>query len=146
MSLLGMVGPLGEVVATDVDMTWLDQIRHPCLQCVEHDLTADDPGPLGHFDLVHVRMVLHHFGTDTAIGVVKSSLGLLRPGGRLLIEDLGAGDEPAQLWRRRTLARSRARVIDEGLMTETEFEQLQELLARPDVHQLHIASWGTMPR
>jgi SAM-dependent methyltransferase len=207
MSLVGMVGPLGEVVATDVDMTWLNQIRHPCLRCVEHDLTADDFEPLGQFDLVHVRMVLHHFGTVAAIGVVEALLGLLRPGGRLLIEDLvntdtvvdpgspqaetfatldqkwrslagdqdmgfglrlpgllkagglddvrsetwstvGAGDEPAQQWRRRTLARSRARVLEAGLMTEIEFEQLQELLAQPDLHQLsflHIASWGTKP-
>jgi SAM-dependent methyltransferase len=205
MSLLGMVGPLGEVVATDVDMTWLDQIRHPCLRCVEHDLTADDFGPLGHFDLVHVRMVLHHFGTDVAIAVVKSLIELLRPGGRLLIEDLvntdtvvdpaspqadtfvnldqkwrplagsqdmrfglrlpgllknggleevrsetwstlGAGNEPAQQWRRRILDRSRATAIETGLMTELEFEQLQGLLAQPDVHQLsflHVASWGT---
>ena len=53
---------LGEVVATDVDTTWLDQITHPGLRVVRHNILDDDLEPLGTFDLVHIRFVVHHLG------------------------------------------------------------------------------------
>ena len=55
---------------------------------VEHNILTDDVGTLGTFDLIHVRFVLHHLGTTEGISALGRLIGLLRPGGRILVEDV----------------------------------------------------------
>ncbi|HEV7806216.1 MAG TPA: TIM barrel protein [Solirubrobacteraceae bacterium] len=82
--LADVVGPTGEVVATDIDTNFLTPDRHHNLRVLEHDIVSDDlPG--GGFDVVHARMVLQHLpGRERAM---RRMLGALAPGGWLLLED-----------------------------------------------------------
>ena len=47
----------GAVVATDLDVTFLEDLAGPNLEVHRHDVEAGDP-PAGPFDLVHLRFVL----------------------------------------------------------------------------------------
>ena len=85
--LLSMCGKFGEVVAADIDLRWMDQISHPSLRNVRHDIVTDDPQQLGSFDFIHARLVLTHLGTENGSEAVARLASMLRPGGRILIED-----------------------------------------------------------
>jgi hypothetical protein len=52
------VGPSGYVLASDVDISVLDDTRDRPFDVRRHDLTTDPP-PTGGFDLVHARLVLN---------------------------------------------------------------------------------------
>lgn len=83
--LANRVGRRGRVLATDVDLRWLEQRQLPNLERRRQDLTGDDLGEAG-FDVVHGRLVLHHLG-GRAEAVVARLASLLAPGGRLLLEE-----------------------------------------------------------
>jgi ubiquinone/menaquinone biosynthesis C-methylase UbiE len=51
------VGPDGEVLATDLDLTVARERVHPAVTFHVHDLRAD-PLPEGHFDLVYARLLV----------------------------------------------------------------------------------------
>ena len=87
LALLSLCGRRGEVVATDVDMRWLDQIKHPNLSAVRHNIVTDDTDVLGTFDLIHVRLVLTHLGRTNGLAALRKLVGLLRPGGHIVVED-----------------------------------------------------------
>jgi Methyltransferase domain len=77
------VGPAGYVLATDIDVTFLQEAGDLPCEVARHDIGAD-PAPPGAFDLVHARLVLEHLpGRDTAL---RTMIQALRPGGWLLIE------------------------------------------------------------
>jgi SAM-dependent methyltransferase len=83
--LAGMVGPDGEVVATDVDVRALEAVQEPNLKVLQHDIIRD-PLDEGAYDLVHARLLLEHLpererGLDK---LVRS----IRPGGWIVIEDV----------------------------------------------------------
>ena len=88
--LSARVGPSGQVLATDIDTTWLDAAAWPGgavpdgVAVVRHDVTAD-PLPDGPFDLIHARLVLVHL--PGRADVAAALTGLLAPGGWLVIED-----------------------------------------------------------
>lgn len=82
--LADVVGPTGEVVATDIDTNFLVAGRHRNLWVLEHDIVSDDL-PAGGFDVVHARMVLQHLPQRER--ALRSMLGALTPGGWLLLED-----------------------------------------------------------
>src|SRR5204862_509383 len=85
------VGPAGHVLATDVDLSWLDGRTGPNVELRRHDVAAD-PSPAGSFDLVHARLVLVHLvDRDRAL---RSMIAALRPGGWLLVEDADPGLQP----------------------------------------------------
>ncbi len=82
------VGPSGRVVATDLDVRWLEQdLRSSRIEVRRHDLVEDDP-PDGEFDVVHERLVLVHV-REREQGVERM-VSALRPGGWLLAEDFDA--------------------------------------------------------
>lgn len=84
------VGPTGEVIATDIDLSWLGGSTAPNLDVREHDVTIDPPPGL--FDLVHARLVLVHLTErDKALAAM---IGALRPGGWLLLEDADPALQP----------------------------------------------------
>src|SRR6266542_2540242 len=86
--LAAMVGSTGRVVATDLDTRFLDDLPHPPVEVVRHDI-AGDPVEQDAFDLVHARAVLEHVPSRGE--VVPRLAKALRPGGVLVLEDLVFG-------------------------------------------------------
>jgi SAM-dependent methyltransferase len=87
-----VVGPAGEVVATDISTIHLDGFERPGLEVREHDI-LNDALPEGRFDLVHARLLVEHLGTRALERMVPA----FAPGGWLLVEDLdwnGAAGHP----------------------------------------------------
>ncbi len=74
-----------QVLATDVDMRFLDRLEQPGLQTLRHDVVAEPP-PAAGFDLVHARFVLEHLPQREA--VLDRLVAALAPGGWLVIESL----------------------------------------------------------
>src|SRR5215475_14767528 len=58
--LAQQVGPTGQVVATDIDLRYLDRLKLPNLEVVRHNILEDSLDVLapGSFDLVCCRLVL----------------------------------------------------------------------------------------
>ena len=83
--LAQQVGPTGEVLATDLDPTWLRSSAAPAQLCVRRHDVGSDPPPPGPFHLVHARLVLVHVPQrDRALAAMVS---VLRPGGWLMVEE-----------------------------------------------------------
>jgi SAM-dependent methyltransferase len=78
------VGPDGEVLATDIDISRMDPSDDSVLRVVRHDV-ENDPLPSGSFDLIHARFVLEHLRDPAA--VLARLAGTLRLGGWLVLED-----------------------------------------------------------
>ncbi|MFC8239789.1 class I SAM-dependent methyltransferase [Streptomyces chartreusis] len=72
--------PDGEVIATDLDLRFLERVQEPRLRRLVHDVTTD-PFPDGSFDVIHARLVLSHLPQRDA--VMRRMLRWLRPGGRV---------------------------------------------------------------
>jgi SAM-dependent methyltransferase len=78
------VGPSGQVLATDIDVTWAQNAAGGNVEVRQHDISRDDP-PEGGFDLVHARLVLIHVPQREQ--ALQRMVDALRPGGWLLNED-----------------------------------------------------------
>jgi SAM-dependent methyltransferase len=79
------VAPGGAVVATDLDVTFLEELAEPNLEVHRHDVEAADP-PAGPFDLVHMRFLLAWLRDPQA--VLRRIAAALKPGGVLLAEEM----------------------------------------------------------
>ncbi len=78
------VGPTGRVVATDLQIKFLEAIEAPQLELRQHDITKDDCEEQA-FDVVLARKVLEHLPEPLeALGRMANAV---RPGGWLLVED-----------------------------------------------------------
>jgi 2-polyprenyl-3-methyl-5-hydroxy-6-metoxy-1,4-benzoquinol methylase len=86
--LAATAGSTGRVLATDLDTQFLDDLPHPPVEVVRHDIT-DDPVEQDAFDLVHARAVLEHLPSRRE--VVPRLAKALRPGGVLVLEDIVFG-------------------------------------------------------
>lgn len=84
------VAPHGEVLATDIDISWI--VRADVFDAVRHDVAADPP-PGGGFDLVHARLVLTHVPAREQ--ALRSMVAALAPGGWLVVEDFDVAVQPA---------------------------------------------------
>jgi SAM-dependent methyltransferase len=86
--LAGQVGEGGHVVATDIDVTYLERLDLPNLEVRRHNI-LDDPldalGP-GTFDLVSSRLMLFWLPGKQE-SAIRRMAELLRPGGWLVDED-----------------------------------------------------------
>lgn len=78
------VGDEGHVVATDLEMTFLERLSYPNLALRRHDVVADDLPEGGPFDLVHARWVLEWI-PDRRKALARM-VSALKPGGWLLVE------------------------------------------------------------
>jgi SAM-dependent methyltransferase len=88
MWLADQVGPSGHVLATDVDLRFLERLKHPQLEIRRHNIVTDPVE--GHFDVIHARLVLNHlFGQAEA--VIDKLYEALNPGGCLVFEDGDVG-------------------------------------------------------
>ncbi|WP_190093814.1 class I SAM-dependent methyltransferase [Streptomyces melanogenes] len=84
LGLAERVAPTGSVVATDIDVSWIEGVTDGVIEVISHDVAADPPPP-GPFDLVHARLVLTHVSDRTE--ALRRMVRALRPGGWLLLED-----------------------------------------------------------
>jgi len=89
--LSARVGGSGHVLATDIDVTWTEQLAGGNVEVRQHDVATDDT-PDGGFDLVHARLVLIHVPERAA--ALNRMVAALRPGGWLLIEDFDPSMQP----------------------------------------------------
>ena len=81
--LAGQVGTVGEVLATDIDPSWIEGTATD-YAVRRHDV-AKEPPPGARFDLVHARLVLVHVHERSQ--ALANMAGALRPGGWLLLEE-----------------------------------------------------------
>ncbi len=116
--LAARVGPSGHVLVTDLDLSLLADVAAPNVEVRRHDVVRDAL-PMAAFDLVHARLVLEHIPERDA--VVPKLAAAVRPGGWLLVEDMGFppralmdGDDPRQLRLSRWQAIFRAAVEARG--------------------------------
>jgi len=86
--LAGRVGRSGSVLATDIDVSWLNSTAFAVRR---HDVGIDPP-PGDDFDLVHARLVLVHVPQREQ--ALASMVAALRPGGRLLLEEADPALQP----------------------------------------------------
>ena len=86
------VGPTGKVIATDTDISWaVPSVTRPPVEALVHQVDVDQP-PGDGFDLVHARLALAHVADHEQ--ALTSMIKALRPGGRLLIEDIDLALQP----------------------------------------------------
>ena len=78
------VGPSGQVVATDIDVRFLEHLTADNIQVRSHDIQNDDLESAA-FDLAHCRSLLVHMHTPEL--VLRQMLAALRPGGWMLAEE-----------------------------------------------------------
>jgi ubiquinone/menaquinone biosynthesis C-methylase UbiE len=90
--LAEQTGPDGEVVATDLDTTWVAGADpRPNLRLLRHDVGLDPP-PEGPFDLVHARLLLVH--VPRRAQALAAMVSVLRPGGWLVVEEADPALQP----------------------------------------------------
>jgi SAM-dependent methyltransferase len=85
----------GHLLVTDVDTRFVEPLASSNVTVERHDLVAD-PLPGETFDLVHARLLLEHLPRRDE--VLDRLVGVLRPGGWLLVEDYDwttYGNEPS---------------------------------------------------
>jgi SAM-dependent methyltransferase len=90
--LAEQVGPAGQVVATDIDLRYLQRLELPNLKAFPHNILEDSLELLGpaSFDLVCSRFLVHHLlGRQEA--AIRQMTKCLRPGGWLMVEDADWG-------------------------------------------------------
>ena len=80
------VGKTGKVVATDIAPRFLKEKESGNLLVLKHDITTD-PLPDDYYDLIHARNLLMHLPDKQ--GVVERLVKALRPGGILVVDDMG---------------------------------------------------------
>jgi ubiquinone/menaquinone biosynthesis C-methylase UbiE len=99
LDLASLVGPTGHVVGVDVDATEIELARADSEQVDSIEFRVGDLGDgLGEeeYDVVYARFVLTHL--DDPESAVRTMRRALRPGGRLVVEDIdfrGSFCEPA---------------------------------------------------
>jgi SAM-dependent methyltransferase len=76
--------PNGSVIATDVDVSFLDQSRSPVLQVMKQDVERGEFPPES-FDLVHARALFMHL--DKRDAVLSKAVRWLKPGGWLAVSE-----------------------------------------------------------
>ena len=89
------VGPAARVLATDIDLRFVDSSANPANMDVRiHDIVTGSL-PEGAFDLIHARLVL--VWLPERLTVLDKLVNALKPGGWLLIEDYDTLLVPAEL-------------------------------------------------
>lgn len=86
--LCDAVGPAGRVCAVDIDTRFIEEIGAGNLDVLTLDITSPTAGQtlgFGTFDFVHTRAVLMHLPQREQ--VLDLLVALLRPGGRILLEE-----------------------------------------------------------
>jgi SAM-dependent methyltransferase len=80
-ALAGLVSPSGHVVASDIDLRYLAELRTSCLEVRQIDITHD-PIEDNFYDFVVARALLHH--VTPARNALVRMISALKPGGAIL--------------------------------------------------------------
>jgi SAM-dependent methyltransferase len=80
-ALAALVAPTGHVVASDIDLAYVADLRRPCLEIRRIDILKDEIEE-GAYDLVVARALLHHL--TPARQALERMIAALKPGGVLL--------------------------------------------------------------
>ena len=100
------VGPSGTVVATDLDVRWIeDHLRAPNIEVRRHDITVDPLEPAA-FDLIHERLVLVHLAAAPRRSSTSSSVRFGRAAGWW--SRTSTPPTPSERWIRRPTTRRSA--------------------------------------
>jgi ubiquinone/menaquinone biosynthesis C-methylase UbiE len=88
------VGPQGTIVASDLDLRFLDELRIPNLQVLRHDIAKEDLSESS-LDLIHSRLLIHLLPAREK--VLAKLASALKPGEWLLCEvfDFNGGSRRA---------------------------------------------------
>jgi SAM-dependent methyltransferase len=86
------VGRRGRVVATDIDLRFLESIDEANVEVRRHDI-VDDELEEGCFDVVHCRALLLHLPDPAR--ALRRMAAAVRPGGAVLVEDADFGSMAA---------------------------------------------------
>ncbi|MEO3977808.1 class I SAM-dependent methyltransferase [Streptomyces sp. CAU 1734] len=86
--MAGQVGAGGSVLATDINLSFLQDLRHPRLAVRELDVLTDGIPPRA-FDVITCRALLHHLPAWES--VVERLAAGLRPDGALVLIEPDAG-------------------------------------------------------
>ena len=82
------VGPVGKIMATDIDIRFLRQLSTPNLEIRQHDIVKDNL-ETGQYDLVHCRTVLMQLAEPEK--AMNRMADAVRPGGWLILEETDYG-------------------------------------------------------
>ena len=82
--LCEQVGLAGQVIATDINIQFLQDVNSSNYAAIKHNIT-EEPLPAGGFDFVHARWLLHHLREPEL--AMHRMIEALRPGGWLLLEE-----------------------------------------------------------
>ncbi len=80
-ALAQRVAPTGHVVASDIDLKYIQDLKEPCLEVRRTDVLEDSIEE-GSYDLVVARALLHHL--TSAREALARMVAALKPGGLLL--------------------------------------------------------------
>lgn len=80
-ALARLVAPAGHVVASDIDLTYIVDLRAPCLEIRQIDVLRDDIEESS-YDFVGARALLHHLTPPRK--ALERMAAALKPGGTLL--------------------------------------------------------------
>lgn len=86
LELAGRVGASGSVLAIDLEPSRIARDPEGVVSACEQDIRST-PLPAERFDFVHARLLVEHVG----LAAIPNLVAGLRPGGRLLVEDLDCG-------------------------------------------------------
>ncbi|WP_432054001.1 methyltransferase domain-containing protein [Streptomyces sp. bgisy022] len=86
------VGPTGRVLATTTQPARLASAARPPVEVRAHDIGTEEPPVEGGFDLVHAR--LPFIGAADQGRILRLMVRVLRPGGRLIVEDTDPALQP----------------------------------------------------
>ena len=81
------VGPTGHVLATDLNVDYLERLQGGNLEVQRHNVVSD-PLPEPAFDLAHTRLLLVHVPERES--VLQRLIAALKPGGWLVAEEFDA--------------------------------------------------------
>jgi SAM-dependent methyltransferase len=139
--LADVVGPTGQVVATDRDARFLRDRELPGVEIREHDILSD-PLETAHFDLVHCRCLLMHLKEPNR--ALQKMTAALRPGGWLLVEepdDTAAGPVNSDHPFAERFAQANRRLLEQlkadGVMNPYIGRQLGDLLKAVGLRRVH---------
>ena len=80
-------GATGQVVVTDLDTRFLEQMAIPNVEVRRHNIVSD-PLEEAAFDLAHTRLVLVHL--PERVAVVRRLIDAMKPGGWLILQEFDA--------------------------------------------------------
>ena len=84
------VGTSGRVLATDIDVAWMEPAAGEALEVRRHDVIRVPP-PSDKFDLIHARLVLVHLEDRAATRELKEKISTRQDQGRAVpISDVAA--------------------------------------------------------